>query len=121
MKSLDEVLNEKIHGIHYGCRVLLPFKADILKAVVEKNIIMDFSRSHKGAHYSIKDDFTEIYFHDYKSLTEKISEYEAIKLVIVEEGKDIFDFSHHRKIALRLDLDHKLIIEEIGDDLLLIE
>ena len=29
MKSIDEILNENGSGLHYGNRILLPFKAEI--------------------------------------------------------------------------------------------
>lgn len=121
MKTLDELLKNKITGLHYGNRILLPFIADILKAVIEDHIIMDFSTSKSGAQYSKHETFTEIYFFDYKNLAEVISKYETIKLVVVEEGKDIFDFINHRKLALHLNEKHKLTIEEINEDILFIE
>lgn len=121
MKTLDEVLKNNLIGLHYGNRVLLPFKVDILKAVIESEIITDFSSTKKGASYCITDGFTEIYFYDYKILSEVVTEHEKIKLVIVEKGKDIFDFVNHRKIALHVDDKHKLLISEINEDTLFIE
>jgi hypothetical protein len=121
MRTLDEVLKNNINGLHYGNRVLLPFKADILKAVVENDIIMDFSSQRKEACYNKYDNFTEIYFFEYPNLEEVVTEFETIKLVIVEEGKDIFDFENHRKLALHIKENHKLIIEETNEDILFIE
>lgn len=121
MRTLDEVLKIKLHGLHYGNRLLLPFPAVILKAVVENDIIMDFSSLGKGAHYTINNGVTEIYFYDYKNLAEVVSKFETIKLVVVEADKDIFDFSNHRKIALRLGEKHKLLIEELNEETLFIE
>jgi len=121
MKNLDEIIKNNVHGLHYGNRILLPFVADILKAVVENDIIMDFSSSKTGACYNKKEDFTEIYFYDYKNLEEVITQYETIKLVIVEKGNSVFDFANHRKIALRLEKNHKLTIEELNDNILFVE
>lgn len=121
MRTIDEVLTNKINGLYYGNRVLLPFVVDVLKAVVEDDIIMDFSSTKTAAHYSKHEDFTEIYFYDYKNLDEVVTKFESIKLVVVEKGKDIFDFSNHRKLALRLKENHKIIIEELNEDLLFIE
>ena len=86
MKPLSEILKSKKNGLYYGNRVILPFVVDILKAVIENDIITDFSQSGKGAHYFKSKLFTEIYFYDFKQLSEVISEYETIKLVVVEEG-----------------------------------
>lgn len=121
MRTIDEALANKINGLYYGNRVLLPFIVDVLKAVIEDDIIMDFSSVKTGAYYSKHENFTEIYFYDYKNLDEVVTKFETIKLVVVEKGKDIFDFSNHRKLALHLKENHKLIIEEIKEDLLFIE
>lgn len=119
MRTLDDALNNNLNGLHYGNRILLPFRVEILKAVVEKEIIMDFSSSKSGASYKIYDDYTEVYFYDYKNLSEVVSEFEKIKLVVVEVGKDLFDFANHRKLALHTEDKHKLTITEIKDDSLL--
>lgn len=121
MKTLDEVLKNNLHGLHYGNRVLLPFQVDILKAVIENDIITDFSSTKKGASYCINDESTELYFYDYEILSDVVTEHERIKLVVVEKGKDIFDFAHHRKIALNVSENHKLLISEINEDTLFIE
>ena len=42
-------------------------------------------------------------------------------LVIVEKGKNIFDFSNHKKIAVYLEEKHKTRIEKTEDDILFIE
>lgn len=119
MKKLDEVLKNNLYGLHYGNRVLLPFQADILKAVIEHDIITDFSTKKAGANYKIFEDYTEIYFYDYENLSDVVKGFEKIKLVVVEKGQDIFDFSNHRKIALQVEEKHKLTITEINDDTLL--
>lgn len=121
MKSLDEVLKNKIKALHYGNRILLPFSAYILKAVVEKEIITDFGPASTGASVNETQDFLEIYFLDYPDLSESISEYESIKLVVVEKGKDVFDFANHKKISLHFKEKHLVEIEEIDDDILFIE
>jgi len=121
MRTIDEVLKSEIKALHYGNRILLPFIADILKAGVENDIITDFSTKHSGAEYTKRDDFTEIYFHDYKSLIEVVSKYEVIKLIVVEKGKDLFDVNNHRKITIDLFEHHKAEIKEITDDQIFIE
>jgi len=121
MKTINEVLKEKKEGLYYGNRVLLPFRADILKAIIEKDIITDFSTTHKGAQYSVADNYTEIYFHDYKDLSDYISKYETIKLVVVEKGNDIFDLNNHRRLILHLKENHNLKIEEADGGILFIE
>ena len=121
MKTLDDILKNKVNGLHYGNRILLPFVCDLFKAVVENDIVMDFSPTHKSAEYFKHEDYTEIYFYDFENLSEVITKYETIKLVVVENGKDIFDDSNHRKLVLHFLEKHKLKIEETNEDILLIE
>jgi hypothetical protein len=121
MKTIDETVKNNINGLYYGNRVLLPFKAEILKAVIEKDIITDFSTTHKGAQYNITDSYTEIYFLDYKELSESISKYETIKLVLVEIGNDIFDLKNHKRLILHLQEKHIIKIEEADGEILFIE
>jgi hypothetical protein len=121
MRTFDEVIKNKIEGLYYGNRVLLPFICDVFKCMIENDIITDFSLSTKGAHYTKHENFTEIYFHDYNNLDEVVSKFETVKLVVVENGKDIFDLGNHKKIVLHLQKNHKLTIEETNEDILFIE
>lgn len=121
MKKLKNVLADGDHGLYYGCRVLLPFQVHVLKAVIENDIITDFSRTDRAADYTITDDYTEIYFHDYKDLKEFITKYEMIKLVVVQKGDDIFDTGNHKKISLKIKDRHKLEINELDEDIIFVE
>ena len=100
MKSLSQVLKEKKSGLYFGNRVLLPFSCHIIKLNIENDLITDFSSCCKGVYVSENPDFMEIYFHDYKDLGEVITKFEAIKLIVVEKGKDVFDTKNHITIAL---------------------
>lgn len=121
MKTIDETVKNNINGLYYGNRVLLPFKAEILKAIIEKDIITDFSTTHKGAQYNKTEYYTEIYFLDYDDLAESLSKYETIKLVVVEDGKDIFDLKNHKRLILHLQEKHVIRIEEADGEILFIE
>jgi len=121
MRTINEVLKNNVNGLYYGNRVILPFRAEILKAIIEKEIITDFSTTHKGAQYNVTDDYTEIYFLDYKELSESVSKYETIKLVVVEKGKDLFDFQNHKRLIIHLMEKHFLKIEEANSEILFIE
>ena len=121
MKKLKEVLENNLKGMYFGNRVFLPFKADVLKAIIENDIIMDFSDFSEQAEYEIKDDRTEIYFYDYSNLSDFVTTYETIKLIVVEVGENIFDRNNHKKIILHLNENHELKIEEAGEDTIFIE
>ncbi|MBU1095386.1 MAG: hypothetical protein CVV23_11040 [Ignavibacteriae bacterium HGW-Ignavibacteriae-2] len=121
MRKLEEVISKKINPLYYGNRVLLPFMCDILKIVIEKDIITDFSSSKKGAEYYKRETYTEIYFHDYDDLEDYVTKYETIKMIIVEAGQDVFDFSNHIKIAFHVKEKHILEMELLNDNYLFIE
>lgn len=121
MKSLNEILKNKINGMYYGNRILLPFHCHILKIVIENDIITDFSINNKGSYINEDPDFTEIYFLDYPDLEENISKFENIKLILVEKGKNIFDFNMHRKIALHPEGNHILSINELDENTIFID
>lgn len=121
MLTISEVLRENKKGLYYGNRVLLPFHCTILKIVIEKDNIYDFSIREKGAFVNEGQDYTEIYFVDYPDLDANISKYENIKMIVVDKGKDIFDFANHRKIALHLESNHLLSIQEPDENTIFIE
>ena len=117
MKKFEEVVANGNNGLHYGNRIILPFRAQLLKAIVENDIITDFSDSKKGAEYFIHENYTEIYFHDYKILEDVVTKFETIKLIFVENDEHIFDDKHHAKAALHLEDKHKVKIEKINDEI----
>ncbi len=121
MKTIKEVLNGNGSGLYYGNRVLLPFRAEILKIVIDSNIITDFSKKPHGAKVRVTDNYTEIYFCDYKNLEEELTDYDVIKLALVQQGDNIFDFEKHIPIELAIEAKHKLSIKKIGDDKLFYE
>jgi hypothetical protein len=121
MKSLNEVLKEKKLGLYFGNRALLPFSCHILKLNIENDLITDFSPCCKGVYVSENNDFMEIYFHDYKDLGEVITKFEAIKMIVVEKGKDIFDVKNHITLSLHPEENHKLRIEKLGENQIFIE
>ncbi|MFO7445885.1 MAG: hypothetical protein R6W90_05930 [Ignavibacteriaceae bacterium] len=121
MKTLSEVLEKSLTGLYYGNRVLLPFSAEILKIVFDDELITDFSSQSRNVQITLRENYTEIYFFKYKNIEESVTKYENIKLILVEKGKDIFDYQNHIKIALYTEANHKLKIEKLGDDILFIE
>jgi hypothetical protein len=121
MYSIDEVIKKDIHGLCYNNRLILPFKAEFLKVIVSADIITDFSRESKGIYIRETEDYTGIYFLEYKDLKDALSKYEAIKAVVVEKGKDIFDFKNHLKLSFYLEDNHKVKIEECDHDIIFLE
>ncbi len=120
MTVREAVVYEKT-GFLYGNRLILPFMARFLKVVVNSDIITDFSPSSKGISIVEEDYYTSLYFHEYDSLRETLSKYEAIKIVLVEKEDNIFDVKKHMKIAVYKTDTHVANIEETDQDILFIE
>lgn len=120
MRTIEDALQNGTGGLYYGNRVFLPFVVDILKLVVEREIIMDFRSSARGAEYKQFDDFTELYFTEYSDLENTVSKYETIKIIVVEKGKDIFDEKNHTKLILHFKEHHKVELEIPDENILFI-
>ena len=121
MKTINEVLNGNGYGLYYGNRILLPFKAELLKIVIDSEIITNFSKQPHGAQVSVTDNYTEIYFCNYKNLEEELTEYDLIKVVLVQQGEDVFNYENHIPLELAIESKHKLSIKRISDDNLFFE
>jgi signal-transduction protein with cAMP-binding, CBS, and nucleotidyltransferase domain len=121
MKTIDEVIKNKLNGLYYGNRLILPFHAYFLKVIVDDEIIIDFSPSAKGINIVEEKNFTSLYLLDYKDLKSSVSKYEAVKILAVDKGKNIFDTGNHKKIVVYLKEKHKVRIEEADEDILFIE
>lgn len=121
MSTINEILKTKKSGLYYRHRVILPFNGHLLKVIIEDDILTDFSPTSKSIYVKEEDGFMSIYFKEYKDLKEEISKYEAIKIVIVEKDKDMFNLKNHRKLALYPGENHVLKIEATDDDILFIE
>ena len=121
MKSIESALKNNTIGLYYGNRALLPFSCCLLKVIIDDEIIMDFSSSSKAINVNIYDEYTEIYFKQFKNLKDVVSQYESIKIIAVDKDKDIFDFDNHIKLAIGIEDEHKLKIEKTDEDILFIE
>ena len=101
--------------------MILPFKAHFLKIIIDKDIYTDFSPGNKNLIIIEQDSFTDVYIKGINEITDKISRYEAIKMVLVEKGEAVFNFENHKKIALYFEAKHQIKIEETEEDILFIE
>jgi hypothetical protein len=119
--KIDEAIKNNLEGLCYGNRLILPFHFHLLKVIVDNDIITDFSPAARGIFIEENETFTDIYFHDYKSLKEKITKFESIKILAVEKGENIFDPANFRKLSLYLLEKNKIKIEYSDEDILFIE
>ena len=119
MKTLEETLKNESHGLCYGNRILLPFKAVVLKIAVAGKLYTEFLPNTKsGAVVNHRDCMTEIYLLDFDDLYSDLSQYDLIKVVLVEDGKDVFDTNNHKRLDLKVREKHQLVIEKMSSDVL---
>jgi hypothetical protein len=83
--------------------------------------LTNFGALSDDASYEIKDHYTEIYLHQFSDVQSISSEYDLIKLVVVKEGDNLFDFENHIKISVKPLDKHRLIIADLDEDILFIE
>ncbi len=121
MNTVEDAIKNNQVGLYYGNRALLPFSCILLKVVIDDEIVMDFSEGSKLITVNTTEEFTEIYFRQFKNLKDVVSKYESIKMIVVDKKNDIFNFDNHIKIVLRVEDDHRLKIEKTDEDILFIE
>ncbi len=119
--TIHEAVTIGKKGIWLGNRILLPFHAYFLKAVVGDKVITDFSRVSKLIEIKEYDHFTSIYFLGLNDLSEKAAKSEPIKFIAVEKHDDIFGVNSHQKISLFLKDKHSVKIEFSPNDSTLTE
>lgn len=121
MKTLTESLATGVSGMFFGNRLMLPFHCELLKVIIEDDIITDFSRSATGVSVHFGDTYMDVYCMEYDNLKDAISEYEAIKVIAVDKGADVFNPANHQKFAIYLQDKHLTRIEKTDQDILFIE
>jgi hypothetical protein len=117
MKTIKETLEQKVNGLFYGNRLILPFKANFLKIILDDDIITDFSPAGEKLYISENDNFTDLYFIGINNLQSKISKYEAVKMIVTEKNTDIFDPKSHIKLSVYLEEPHNLRVEKTPEDI----
>ncbi|MCC6549409.1 MAG: hypothetical protein IT279_05005 [Ignavibacteriaceae bacterium] len=121
MASLSELLAQGTDGMFFGNRLILPFRCELLKVIIDDDIITDFSTSERGIVLRYADGFMDVYCLDYKNLKDAVSKFEAVKFIAVENGEDIFDEGKHIKFVVYLKEKNKTRIELADKDILFFE
>jgi hypothetical protein len=114
-------LEKKKNGIYSYNRLILPFKCNFLKIIIEDDIITNFSSSNPDVEIVENENFTDIYFKKYKDIQNEFSKYENIKLIVCEKDEDIFDFKNHIKLLLYIENEHIVRIELPDENQIIID
>lgn len=121
--STDEILaivNSDKKGFHIGERLILPFKCNLLKLIVDNKIYTEFV-GNDDVKISQEAHNTSIYFRSAGRLSSFEGSYELIKIVVASETVDLTDRKNHIKIVCHILDDREVEIELPGDDILFIE
>ena len=120
--KIKEEIRNGAEGFYIGTRMILPFKCQFLKLIVDHHIVTEFV-GNKNLKVSQEAKNTSIYFTESGKLNDFEGSYEYIKLIIAGLEDDLCDRSTHLKVVCSIEDNHvvKLELAEDNDDILFIE
>lgn len=118
--SVKEAIAQKKNGFYIGHRLILPFKCQILKVIVDSEI---FTELVGGKNLKLYQDpqNTSIYIRTIGKLNNYIDTYKSIKIIVAEWDADLTDINTHQKLVCEIQDGHEVLIGEPDEDLLFIE
>ena len=118
--TIKQALEEKREGFHIGHRLILPFRCQIIKIIIESDIFTEMVGS-KSLKISQDPKNTSIYFRSHGALDKTIGKYQSIKIIAAEWDSDLSDVKNHIKIICEIDDTHIVMIHAPSKDMLFIE
>lgn len=118
--TIHNALDNNLTAYYIGNRLILPFKCQLIKVIVESHIFTDMSGSdelkiEQGPRN------TSIYIKNTGMLRSFFDTYKTIKMVCSEYDTDLTDAEKHVKLVCRIGEKHQATIETPGEDILFIE
>ncbi len=119
-KKIYEALQEEKKGFHIGQRVILPFRCQIIKLIIDGEI---YTEMVGGESIKISQDpkNTSIYFRTSGKLRNLVNTYKVIKMIVAEWEDDLVETDSHIKIVCEPEDNHVLAIYQPTDDMIFIE
>ena len=120
--KIKEKIKGGTTGFYIGSRMILPFKCQFLKLIVDHHILTEFV-GNKNVKVSQEMENTSIYFTESGKLNNFEGSYECIKLIIAGLEDDLCDRDTHLKVICSIEDNHivKLSLAEDNKDILFIE
>lgn len=120
--KLKEEIRGGATGFYIGSRMILPFKCQFIKLIVDNHIVTEFV-GNKNIKLSQEEKNTSIYFTESGKLNDFEGSYEYIKLIIAGLEDDLCNRENHIKVVCSIEDNHlvKLELAEDNDDILFIE
>ena len=120
--KIKEQIRGGATGFYIGSRMILPFKCQFLKLIVDNHIVTEFV-GNKHVQISQEAANTSIYFKESGKLGDFEGSYEYIKLIIAGLEDELTNRGNHLKVICSIEENHvvKLELAEDNDDVLFIE
>ena len=119
-EKIVEIIASEKKAFHIGNRMILPFKVNIIKLVVDSHIFTEFVGS-EDVKISQDKNNTSIYFREVGRLSAFENTYKNIKIIMASEEADLTDRSQHIKCICHILENHEASLEIPGEDDLFIE
>ena len=118
--TIRQALDQNKDGFHIGHRLILPFRCQLIKLIVDGEIITEMVG---GDDIKLQQDpkNTSIYIRSISKLDNYLGSYKVIKVIACEWEADLTDLSNHVKLVCEIKDQHSVCIHEPSDDMLFIE
>ena len=95
--TIDQCISEESKGFYIGTRMILPFKCQFIKLIVDNHIYTEFI-GNKDIKLNQDPQNTSLYFREAGRLHTFEGSYEKIKMVIADMDADLADRTTHKKV-----------------------
>lgn len=119
-QQIIDLINSDRKGFYIGNRLILPFKCQFLKLIVDSHIYTEFI-GNKDLKISQDKLNTSIYFREVGRLSSFEDSYKSIKMIIAGLDEDLTDPTKHIKMVCYIEDQRKVELQLPGDDILFIE
>jgi len=99
--AIKKHIKEGTEGFYIGSRMILPFKCQFIKLIVDNHIITEFV-GNSNIKVSQEKENTSIYFREAGKLNQFEGSYECIKMIISGLEDDLCDRDNHLKVIFNI-------------------
>ncbi|MEX0813896.1 MAG: hypothetical protein WD048_16880 [Chitinophagales bacterium] len=118
--TIKEALEKKSDAFYIGNRLVLPFKCQLIKLIVDSHIYTELV-GNLDIKLNQDPQNTSIYIRSIGQLKNFFDTYKTIKIICCEMDDDLCDIDKHIKLLCRIKENHIASIDIPDDDILFIE
>lgn len=119
-QQIIDSINSDSRGFYMGNRMILPFKCQLIKLIVDSHIYTEFVGS-KDIKISQDAQNTSIYFREIGRLSSFEDSYKSIKMIIAGLDEDLTDRRTHTKMICYILDNREIELEVPGEDIIFVE